>query len=91
MFLVMKGTIHKKERLHKELDTLTTRKQRYRKQTSDSLKKQYKGKEKYEIIIRHINISLGIFYEVRKKKNRSFFYDVISNINVIDVYQINLY
>ena len=72
MFLMMKGKIQKKERHHKELDTLTTRKQRYRKQKSDSLKKQYKGKEKYAIIVRHINISPGIFYEVRKKRIGAF-------------------
>ena len=55
---MIKGTIHKEERHHKALDTLTTRKQRYRKQKSDSLTKQYKGKETLLdtlIYVRYIN------------------------------------
>ena len=35
IFLMIKGTIHKKYRHHKPLDTLTTKKQRYIKQKSE--------------------------------------------------------
>ena len=42
IFLMIKGTIHKKDRCYKLLDTLTTKKQRYTKQKSE----KYKGKEK---------------------------------------------
>ena len=72
MFLMIKGILHKEEIHNKVLETLKTKKQRYRKQKSDSLKKQYKGKEKYVIIVKHINISLRIFYEVRKKRIGAF-------------------
>ena len=41
IFLMIKGTIHKEDRHHKPLDTLTTKKQRHTKQKSE-----YKGKEK---------------------------------------------
>ena len=38
---MIKGTIHKEDRHHKPLDTLTTKKQRYIKQKSE-----YNGKKK---------------------------------------------
>ena len=63
MFLMIKGTIHKENRHHKILDTLTTKKQRY----ISKNQKKYNGKEKYIIIVRHIDISLRIFYQVQKK------------------------
>ena len=50
---MIKGTIHKKYRHHKPLDTLTTKKQR----------RTIREKKKYIIIVRHINISLSIFYQ----------------------------
>ena len=39
---MIKGTIHKEDRHHKPLDTLTTKTQRYIKQ---KLEEKYKGKE----------------------------------------------
>ena len=42
IFLMIKCTIHKKDKCYKLLDTLTTKKQRYTKQKSE----KYKGKEK---------------------------------------------
>ena len=63
MFLTIKGIMHK-DRHHKSLDTLTTKKQRYIKQKSEEIE----GKRKIHIIIvTHINISLRIFYQVQKK------------------------
>ena len=37
MFLMIKGTIHKEDRHHKPLDTLTIKKQRYIKQKSEEI------------------------------------------------------
>ena len=37
IFLMIKGTIHKKDRHYKLLDTLTTKKQRYTKQKSEEI------------------------------------------------------
>ena len=50
---MIKGTIHKEDRHHKPLDTLTTKKQRYIKQKSE-----YKGKEKM-----HSHSDIVIFSE----------------------------
>ena len=60
---MIKGTIHKEDRHHKPLDTLTTKTQRYIKQ---KLEEKYKGKENI-IIVRQTNISLRIFYQMQKK------------------------
>ena len=62
---MIKGTIHKEDKHHKPLGTLTTKKQRPKKSKTQE---KYKGKDKkYIIIVRHINISLRIFYQVQKK------------------------
>ena len=53
----MKGIIHKEDRHHKPLDTLTY------KDTQSKNQKEYKGK-KCIILVRHINIPLRIFYQV---------------------------
>ena len=53
---MIKGTIHKEDRHHKPLETLTTKKQRYIKPKSGEIK----GKRKYIITVRHINIALRI-------------------------------
>ena len=37
IFLMIKGTIYKKDRYYKLLDTLTTKKQRYTKQKSEEI------------------------------------------------------
>ena len=42
IFLMIKGTIHKEDRHHKPLDTLTTKTQRY---IAQKLEEKYKGKE----------------------------------------------
>ena len=52
--------IYKEDRHHKPLDTLTY------KDTLSKKQKEYKGK-KCIILVRHINISLRIFYQVQKK------------------------
>ena len=62
IFLMIKGTIHKEDKHHKPLDTLTTKKQRLIKQKSEEIEKK-----KYIITVRHVNISLRIFYQVQKK------------------------
>ena len=36
-------------------------------------------KKKYIIIVRHINISPRIFYQVQKNKDMSISYDVVNN------------
>ena len=60
MFLMIKGAIHK-DRHHKSLDPLTTKKQRFIKQKQEKHKKK---EQKYIIIMRPINISLRIFYQL---------------------------
>ena len=47
-------------------------------------------KKKYIIIVRHTNVSLRIFYQVQKNKNRSILNYVISNLNIIDFYLVLL-
>ena len=37
MFLMIKGAIHKEDRHHKPLDTLTTKQQKYKKQKSEEI------------------------------------------------------
>ena len=44
------------------------------------------GLVKKIIIVRHINISLRIFYQVQKNKDRSILNDVITNVNIIFVF-----
>ena len=61
MFLMIKGAIHKEDRHYKPLDPLTTKKQRFIKQIQEKHKKK---EQKYIIIMRHINISLRIFYQL---------------------------
>ena len=58
---MIKGTIHKEDRHHKPLYTLTIKKQRYIKQKSEEIY----GKEKYIII--DILTFLRIFYQGQKK------------------------
>ena len=59
---MIKGTIHKEDRHHKPLDTLTIKKQRYIKQKSEEYKEKI-----HIIIVRHNNNSLRIFYQVQIK------------------------
>ena len=40
IFLMTKGTVHKEDRHHKPLDTLTTRKQRYIEQKSINIREK---------------------------------------------------
>ena len=47
---MIKGTIHKEDRHHKPLDTLTTKKQIYK----TKIKRNIREKKKYIIIVRHI-------------------------------------
>ena len=61
MFLMIKGAIDKEDRDHKPLDPLTTKKQRFKKQIQEKHKKK---EQKCIIIMRHINISLRIFYQL---------------------------
>jgi len=61
MFLMIKGAIDKEDRDHKPLDPLTTKKQRFKKQIQEKHKKK---EQNYIIIVRHINISLRIFYQL---------------------------
>ena len=60
MFLMIKGAILK-DRHHKKLYPLTTKKQRFIKQIQEKHKKK---EQNYIIIVRHINISLRIFYQL---------------------------
>ena len=55
-----KSTIHKEDRHHKSLDTLTTKIHlvKIRRNIIEKI---------YIIIVRHINISLRAFYQVQKK------------------------
>ena len=50
---MMKGTIHKKDRHHKLLDTLTTKKQAHK----AKIRRNIREKKKYITIVRHTNIS----------------------------------
>ena len=53
---MIKGAIHK-DRHHKPLDPLTTKKQKFIKQIQEKHKKK---EQKYIIIVRHINVSQNI-------------------------------
>ena len=68
---------HKESDMTEQLSVrhLTTKKQRYIKQKSEEMYNH-----------RHINISLRIFYQVQKNKNRSILNDVINKLNIIDLY-----
>ena len=55
------------------------------------IRRNIKEKKKYITIVRHINIYLKIFYQVQKNKNRSILNDVVNNLNIIDLYLIDLY
>ena len=61
MFLMIKGAIDKEDRDHKQLDPLKTKKQRFKKQIQEKHKKK---EQNYIIIVRHIDISLRIFYQL---------------------------
>ena len=58
---MIKGTIHKEDRHHKPLATLTAKKQKCIKQKSEGIKGKRK---KYIITMRQVNTSLRIFYQV---------------------------
>ena len=68
---------HKESDMTEQLSVrhLTTKKQRYIKQKSEEMYNH-----------RHINISLRIFYQVQKNKNRSILNDVINKLNIIDLH-----
>ena len=59
MFFMIKGAIHK-DRHHKPLDPLTTKKQRFIKQIQEKHKKK---EQKYIIIVRHIGEGNGTLLE----------------------------
>ena len=55
---MIKGSIHKEDRHHKPLDTLTTKKQRYIQKIHTKIRRYKRENKKYIIIVRHINISI---------------------------------
>ena len=85
---MIKGIIHKEDRHCKPLGHLTTKKQRYLKQKSEEI---YGKIKKHIIIMRHINISLRILYQVQKNKNRRILNHVTNTLKIIDFYLTNLY
>lgn len=60
---MIKGTIHKDSRHHKPLNTFSTKTKTHKAR----IKRNIKKKKKYIIIVKHINISLRIFYQLCKK------------------------
>ena len=58
-----KSTIYKEDRNHEPLDSWQQRKKIHR----AKVRKDIGKKKMYIIIVRHVNISLRIFYPVQKK------------------------
>ena len=59
-----KGTIHEEDRHHKPLNKESKEAKTLIKQ---KIRRNIREKKKYIIIVRHINISLRILYQVQKK------------------------
>ena len=77
---MIKGTIHKKDRHHKTLDTLTNEETKIHKA---KIRRNMREKEKSMIMVRHINISENILSSVEKIRILN---DIINNLNTIHLY-----
>jgi len=83
IFLMIKGTIHKKDRHHKLLDTLTTKKQTHK----EKIRRNIRQKKKY-IIIDILTFPWEYFIKYTKNKNRGILNDVVNDLNITDFYLI---
>ena len=77
---MIKVTIHKKDRHHKPLDTLTNKETKIYKA---KIRRNMREKEKSMIMVRHINISENILSSVEKIRILN---DIINNLNTIHLY-----
>ena len=68
---MIKGTIHKEDRCHKLRNKI--HKAKIRRTIREKM-------NIYIIIVRHINISLRMFYQIQKNKNRSILNYVINTL-----------
>ena len=83
IFSMRKGTIHKKDRHHKLLDTLTTKKQTHK----EKIRRNIREKKKY-IIVDILTFPWEYFIKYTKNKNRGILNDVINDLNITDFYLI---